>query len=293
MEEKEEELKKKITFLKKEIIQLSYVNTLEAVVKNEEELIPLEQDYRDVVLKKYRTMESKYVKHREVISKRLEDFKSSVSKINDDGRRKEIEDDMSKIIEDLRSTEDYITKMVAVAPAAPGTAAPQWDKFLQRVTGGDLELQSYLQRMAGYCLTGDTREHALFFIYGPGGNGKSVFLNTLNGILADYAETAVMDAFAASAHDKHSTDIAMLRGARGSSGRLYWQMLLGFPPLAGFAGKFQVFVAVYDAARNAPGSLGTWLYAFLAVGAVNTALSAVYYLKVVRAMALDQLVRSS
>ena len=72
----------------------------------------------------------------------------------------------------------------------------------------------FLQQIAGYCLTGDTREHALFFIYGPGGNGKSVFLNTLNGILADYAETAVMDAFAASAHDKHSTDIAMLRGAR-------------------------------------------------------------------------------
>jgi P4 family phage/plasmid primase-like protien len=91
---------------------------------------------------------------------------------------------------------------------------PTWLGFLEDATQADAGLVRFLQQIAGYCLTGDTREHALFFIYGPGGNGKSVFLNTLNGILADYAETAVMDAFAASAHDKHSTDIAMLRGAR-------------------------------------------------------------------------------
>jgi NADH-quinone oxidoreductase subunit N len=63
--------------------------------------------------------------------------------------------------------------------------------------------------------------------------------------------------------------------------------LLGFPPLAGFAGKFQVFAAVYEAARSAPGWLGKVYYAFLAVGAANTALSAVYYLKVVREMVLE------
>lgn len=64
--------------------------------------------------------------------------------------------------------------------------------------------------------------------------------------------------------------------------------LLGFPPLAGFAGKFQVFAAVYDAARTAPGWLGTAAAVFLAVGALNTAVSAVYYLKVVRAMVLEE-----
>jgi P4 family phage/plasmid primase-like protien len=108
---------------------------------------------------------------------------------------------------------DHITQLTAVAPAA-SAECPTWLSFLEDATQADDGLVRFLQQIAGYCLTGDTREHALFFIYGPGGNGKSVFLNTLNGILADYAETAVMDAFAASAHDKHSTDIAMLRGAR-------------------------------------------------------------------------------
>ncbi|MDB5310023.1 MAG: nuoN 2 [Gemmataceae bacterium] len=72
---------------------------------------------------------------------------------------------------------------------------------------------------------------------------------------------------------------------------LFLFSLLGFPPLAGFAGKFQVFAAVYDAGKGASGAgrpdLGTAFYALFAVGAVNTAISAYYYLRVVRAMILD------
>jgi putative DNA primase/helicase len=75
------------------------------------------------------------------------------------------------------------------APAPPGTPAPLSAEFLDRITAGDVELQSYLQRVAGYCLTGSVAEHALFFFYGTGANGKSVFVNTLLGILSDYALT--------------------------------------------------------------------------------------------------------
>ena len=82
------------------------------------------------------------------------------------------------------------------------------------VTGGDGELQAYLQRMAGYCLTGVTTEHALFFLYGTGANGKSVFANTLTAILGDYATVAPMDMFMATHGDRHPTDMAGLRGAR-------------------------------------------------------------------------------
>lgn len=51
-------------------------------------------------------------------------------------------------------------------------------------------------------------------MYGPGGNGKTVFLNVLAGLMADYATTAAMDTFAASTSDRHPTDLAMLQGAR-------------------------------------------------------------------------------
>jgi putative DNA primase/helicase len=71
-----------------------------------------------------------------------------------------------------------------------------------------------MQQWFGYCLTGDTREHALAVLYGPGGNGKSVCINTLVAILGDYAVTSSMETFTASRFDRHSTDLAMLRGAR-------------------------------------------------------------------------------
>lgn len=111
------------------------------------------------------------------------------------------------------SQDDYITKLTACAPAASADC-PTWFAFLRQATAGDNNLVLFLQQWAGYCLTGSTREHALMFIYGDGGNGKGVFLNTVSRILGDYCSTAAMDTFISSQGDKHPTDLAMLRGAR-------------------------------------------------------------------------------
>ena len=72
----------------------------------------------------------------------------------------------------------------------------------------------FLQQWFGYSLTADVTEQALVFVFGPGGNGKSVFINVLTGIMGDYAATPTMDSLTVSKGDRHSTDIAMLRGAR-------------------------------------------------------------------------------
>jgi P4 family phage/plasmid primase-like protien len=105
----------------------------------------------------------------------------------------------------------YMTKSAAASPQGD---CPTWRQFLDTITGGDASLQAYLQRVAGYCLTGDIREHALFFAHGTGANGKSVFVNTLTEILGDYAQTAGMDMFMDSRNDRHPTELADLRGAR-------------------------------------------------------------------------------
>lgn len=107
---------------------------------------------------------------------------------------------------------DGITKHAAIAPSYDD--CPIWDRFLLEATNGDADVVEFLQRWCGYCLTGDTREHALIFLYGPGGNGKSVFLNTIDRILGDYATTAAMDTFTSSRGDKHPTELALLKGAR-------------------------------------------------------------------------------
>jgi len=121
---------------------------------------------------------------------------------------------------DLRSGEnvghrqaDHITKQTGVAPdhAMP---TPVWDAFLDRITQGDRALVGFLQRIAGYSLTGDTREHALFFLYGLGANGKSTFLNAIQGCVGDYAKQAPIETFTETRNERHPTELAGLRGSR-------------------------------------------------------------------------------
>jgi NADH-quinone oxidoreductase subunit N len=60
--------------------------------------------------------------------------------------------------------------------------------------------------------------------------------------------------------------------------------LTGIPPFAGFAGKWYLFYAIFE---RIPGPGGGW-YALLAlVGALNTAVSLYYYVRIVRAMFID------
>jgi putative DNA primase/helicase len=107
--------------------------------------------------------------------------------------------------------EDYMTKQTAVSP---GGDCPQWKKFMSEVTAGDVELQSYLQRGSGYCLTGVTHEQELFFNYGTGQNGKGTFTRAISGILNDYHTNTSIETFTVSKNERHPTELAKLVGAR-------------------------------------------------------------------------------
>jgi putative DNA primase/helicase len=107
----------------------------------------------------------------------------------------------------------YHTKITGVAPD-PKCPTPTWRAFLNRIMDDHSEVIEYLQRVAGYALTGSTNEHALFFCYGLGANGKTTFLNAITACAGDYHRTAPIETFTASNHDRHPTDLAALRGAR-------------------------------------------------------------------------------
>lgn len=109
--------------------------------------------------------------------------------------------------------EDYMTKLAGTAPD-PACRIMTWLEFLDRVCGQSSELITFLQRMSGYGLTGSTIEHALFFLFGTGANGKSTFVNALTSALGDYHKTSPIETFTASNSDRHPTDLATLRGAR-------------------------------------------------------------------------------
>lgn len=104
--------------------------------------------------------------------------------------------------------------LTQITRAGPGNGCPRWLAFLATVTGGDASLQAYLARLAGYCLSGSTREQAFFFFHGSGANGKSVFLQTLAWVLGDYAATAAADTFGSRGQTRHLSELAGLRAAR-------------------------------------------------------------------------------
>jgi putative DNA primase/helicase len=108
---------------------------------------------------------------------------------------------------------NFITRTVAVDPAN-ATLCPRWFAFLNQITGNDAALKQFLQQWAGYCLTGQTREHKLVFIHGPGGTGKSTFANVLLRIAQDYGVNAAMETFADAKFEQHPEQLARLDGPR-------------------------------------------------------------------------------
>jgi putative DNA primase/helicase len=104
--------------------------------------------------------------------------------------------------------------MMKITAEGPKGDCPRWFKFLEEVCNGDSQLIEYLQRMVGYILTGSTCEHALFFLYGTGANGKSVFIEAITGVLGNYHKTAPIETFTVTGVPSHPTDLAGLMGAR-------------------------------------------------------------------------------
>ena len=108
--------------------------------------------------------------------------------------------------------EDLLTKLTPVA-YDPKAAAPVWRTFLQRVLP-DYDIRAFVQRAVGYSLTGDTSEQVLFFLYGLGANGKSVFLQTLRALLGECGRQADFKTFLHQKGDGPRDDLAELAGAR-------------------------------------------------------------------------------
>ena len=106
-----------------------------------------------------------------------------------------------------------ISKQCTVCPVR--SEPTRWLAFLNQVMLGRQDQIDFLQRFSGYALVGKLFEPGLAFLHGGGGNGKGVVLNTLIGILGDYAVSADFSTFAEQEYgERHSTDVARLAGAR-------------------------------------------------------------------------------
>ena len=109
---------------------------------------------------------------------------------------------------------DLITKLAPVVYDSDARS-DRWERFLARVTGEDHELLAFVQRLAGYTITGITDEEILAFLHGPGATGKTTAVEAIKATLGDYASTSDFETFLARRGDAGiRNDVARLAGAR-------------------------------------------------------------------------------
>ncbi|WP_226578830.1 phage/plasmid primase, P4 family [Acuticoccus sediminis] len=86
---------------------------------------------------------------------------------------------------DPHNQRDRISKITSAA-YDPSARCPGWDAFCKRFLP-DAKIRWWMQRWAGYAMTGLTGEQMLVFNYGRGANGKSTFCAVLQKLMDEYA----------------------------------------------------------------------------------------------------------
>lgn len=94
---------------------------------------------------------------------------------------------------------------------------PRFEAFLNEIFPDDIGLQDYVQKLLGYCLTGDTSEQKMFLFYGMGANGKGTLTELMRDIMGTYGVTIQADSLmqgSKQSGSQASPDIARLVNKR-------------------------------------------------------------------------------
>jgi putative DNA primase/helicase len=114
------------------------------------------------------------------------------------------------------SPEDFITR-IAPVPFDPKATCHVWETAIKAWVGVEPDMPGFLQRIAGYTLTGSTVEQCFFFLHGSGRNGKSVFVNTLRELLGPHTVQSQPEVLMVQRYSNPSgptPEIARLAGVR-------------------------------------------------------------------------------
>lgn len=169
--------------------------------------------------------------------------------------------------------------------------------FVAAVTATFGNLAAYRQTNIKRLLAYSTIAHAGFMLM-----GVATFLaEGIGAVLFYLVAYLVMNlgAFAIVAFIRNKTGSEELSTYRGLIQRspimavalgLFFFSLLGVPPLVGFAAKFQIFRVLYDAGQiyaTKSVLLSNTMFALLIIGGINTVISLVYYVRVIKIMVID------
>jgi NADH-quinone oxidoreductase subunit N len=180
--------------------------------------------------------------------------------------------------------------------------------FFAALTATFGNLAAYLQNNLKRLLAYSTIAHAGYMMMGlaalqPLEQPSNLFqMPGLQAVLFYLAAYLFMNlgAFAVVAYLRNQTGSEELDDFRGLVRRSPWMVvtlsifllsLLGLPPLVGFTAKFQIFSVLWNSSqawyRHGDAFLGAVLFGLLLIGGINTVLSAMYYIKVLKVMILE------
>lgn len=111
------------------------------------------------------------------------------------------------------SKREDLCSQLAEVDYDPDATAERWLGHINFLCDGDPILAAYIQRAAGYTLTGSVDGRSFFFLEGSGSNGKNAFIEPLMQMMGSYAQTA-STALLTGGDEQHPTILARLLGAR-------------------------------------------------------------------------------
>ncbi|MEV0440903.1 phage/plasmid primase, P4 family [Streptomyces spectabilis] len=106
---------------------------------------------------------------------------------------------------------DLLTKVAGGPVAAEHNA--EWHGFLARVLP-DAEVRAFVQRLFGYAMLGEVREHVMPIFTGTGANGKGTLRDAVMSAFGDYAIEVDPAILMESKHERHGAFKMRLRGTR-------------------------------------------------------------------------------
>lgn len=118
----------------------------------------------------------------------------------------------------LEHNPDMLLSKICNVEYDPAADCSEWKNYLLEIMQGDTEKITYLQKIAGLSLTGNTEQETCFILYGSTTrNGKSTLCETLLYLLGDYGLTMKPETLAIKQNldsRQASGDIARLAGCR-------------------------------------------------------------------------------
>jgi putative DNA primase/helicase len=107
---------------------------------------------------------------------------------------------------------DMITR-TSLVQFDESASCPRFEQFLQHILP-DEQVRAYIQRLAGYALTGKTTEQVVAIFLGSGQNGKSVLRTILESLLGDLHVTTRVESLSMNRSGGVPNDVAAFAGAR-------------------------------------------------------------------------------